>query len=158
MRSILFVLPALLWASPALADDGGQPTDLEKLLNSIPDIETKAPPPVETPKEPEGGLDFPTYTRELREAVLSHWEPNPKLIAKNPRLTCQMLVKVNPDGTLGDALMAQSSGDKKFDASAVAAVLATARIEPPPDSLRGTVSQGVLVNFVAAAAAAKSGK
>ena len=152
MRHIVPVLLALLCASPARAGDGEPSSDLEKLLNSIPDVQNKPLPPVEKPAEEEEGMDFPAYTRVVREAVLSRWQPSAKVIAKNPRLTCQMLVMINADGTLGDAMMAQSSGDKKFDASAVAAVLATPSVQAPPDSLRGTVAQGVLVNFVAAAA------
>lgn len=157
MRTIVIVLPALLWAAPVLAQDppaqdAAQSDDLQKLLNSIPNIETKAPPPAEKPPEEQEGVDLFTYTADVRKAVLSHWAPAAKLIEKNPRLTCQLLVKINEDGTLGDALVSQSSGNKKFDESAAAAVLATPGVMAPPVSLRGTVAQGVLVNFVAAAA------
>ena len=152
MRTTLLLLPTLLWTAPALAQESGGSTDLQNLLNNLPTIEQKALPPAEKPAEEEEGMDLYTFTAEVRKAVLSHWAPAPKLIAKNPNLTCQLLVKVNEDGTLGDALVAQSSGNTKFDESAAAAVLATPSVSVPPPSLRGTVAQGVLVNFVAAAA------
>lgn len=150
MRTTLILLPTLLWTAPALAQESGSSDDLQKLLNSIPTIEQKAPPPAEKPPEEEEGVDLFTFTDQVRKAVLSHWAPAPKLIAKNPTLSCQLLVRINEDGTLGDALVAQSSGNAKFDESAAAAVLATPSVDVPPPSLRGTVAQGVLVNFVAA--------
>lgn len=151
MRTVVVPL-CLLLATPALAQEGGGSGDLQKLLDNLPTIEQKEAPPPEAPKseEEEVGMSMPTYVAEVRKAVLASWNPSPKLIEKNPRLTCQMLVKIGEDGSVGDVVMVQSSGNKKFDKSAGDAALATTSVLAPPDSLRGMAAQGVLVNFVAA--------
>lgn len=141
----------LLLSAPALAQDSGQPNDLQKLLDSIPTIETKAPPPVEAPKVEEQGMDLPTYVAEVQKTILANWQPSPKLVEKHPTLTAQLLVKINEDGTIADVVAVQLSGNKKFDKSAVAAVFATPSVTVPTISLRATAQSGVLVNFVAAA-------
>lgn len=150
MRTLLTLL-ALMASTAALAQDSAPNNDLQKLLDSIPTIETKEAPPPEKPQEEvEEGMDLPVYVAEVRKAVLANWNPSPKLVAKDPRLTCQLMVKVNEDGTLGDIILVQSSGNKKFDKSASDAALATPSVIAPTAALRGTAMAGILVNFVAA--------
>lgn len=147
-----FVLTALLTSAPAAwaQDAGGEQTDLQKLLDNLPTIESKAPPPEEKPPEVVESIDLPTYTRGVREAILANWFPKAKIVEKHPSLAVQLLVKINADGTIKDTVAVKLSGNKKFDKSAVDAVFSTPSVAVPPISLQGTVESGVLVNFVAA--------
>lgn len=153
MRTLILTLPILL--APALAQDGTN-QDLQNLLNSIPDIEQKAPPPDPNAKPPEeASIDLPTYIGEVRKAVLANWHPSPKVLKKAPGASTQLLVKVQADGTLAvsETRVARSSENSKFDESAVAAVFATTSVPAPPVSLQGTVAMdGVLVTFAASQA------
>ncbi len=156
MRTLITTLSlittlCLVGATPARAQDDAASGDLQKLLDNLPTIETKeAPPPEKPAEEPEEGMDLPAYVAEVRATVLANWNPSPKLIQKNPSLSCQMLVKIGEDGTVGDVIMTQPSGNKKFDQSAGDAALATAKVLAPSYGLRGTAASGILVNFVAA--------
>ena len=137
----------LLLAPTAWAQD----QDLQKLLDNLPTIESKAPPPAETDKPVEEvSIDLPTYTKGVRDAILANWHPKEKLVVKHPSLAAQLLVKVNADGTIKDVVAVKLSDNKKFDKSAVDAVFSTTQVGVPPVSLAGTVESGVLVNFIAA--------
>jgi len=145
----LFALFTTLLSTSALAQDDSS-GDLQKLLDNLPTIEQKALPAEEKPKPEEADIDLPAYLSIVREAIIANWHPSKKLVDKHPSLSCQLLVKVHEDGTLGDVVMMQPSGNGKFDKSAGAAALATTSVMPPPISLRGTAEAGVTITFVAA--------
>lgn len=150
MRTLITLL-LLISATPAFADDSGASGDLQKLLDNLPTVQTKeAPPPEKEKVEEEDAVDLPTYMAEIRNAIFANWTLSPKAAAKDPRLSCQLLVKVNNDGTFGDVVMIQPSGNKKFDKLAGDAVFATPGVTPPPVSLAAAVGAGVPVTFVAA--------
>lgn len=127
-----------------------QQTDLEKMLNSIPDVKQAEAPKTEQAAEVEESIDLPTYTAEVRNAILAGWKPNPKWFKKNPNLAAQFLVKINEDGTLKDVKPARLSGNKKFDQAAFDTVWAVGTVRPPTYALVETVgTQGILVTFAA---------
>ena len=150
-------LVVLLAAPVAFAgDDAPKPAasgDLQKLLNSIPDIQTApTPPPADQKPAEDESMDLPQYTSMVREAIYAHWQPDTKLVAKNPNLGAQLLVKVNEDGSLQAPVAIKLSGNKKFDKSIVDAVFSTPSVKAPGPGMRGTVADGIIVTFVASAA------
>jgi TonB family protein len=148
MRTLFVLFTTLLSTSALAVDDGSG--DLQKLLDNLPTIEQKPLPTEEKPKAEEADMDLPAYLAIVRDAVIATWHPPKKLVDKHPSLNCQLLVKVHEDGTVGDVVMMQPSGNGKFDKSAGAAALATTSVMPPPISLRGTAEAGVTITFVAA--------
>ena len=152
MSRFCFPMLALLLApAVSFAQDSSSPAgDLEKMLNAIPDVKQAEAPKEEQKAEEEQSMDLPTYTAEVRKAVLAQWKPDPKWFKKDPKLAAQFLVKVGEDGTITDVKPVRLSGYKKFDESAFDVIWATGKVLAPTYSLLGTVGeQGVLVNFMA---------
>ena len=149
MKHFALSVTILLLSSTAWADDAGSGS-VDDLLDSIPDITTKEEPEAEkAAPEPVDVLSLPEYVRLARKTVLATWQPSDKIVRKQPNLVTEMLIKIDPDGTISDISMVQSSGNKKFDKSAYAAITTTARIEAPPASLSDNVGNGVVVTFEA---------
>lgn len=152
-RAHLLCLPLALslLAAPAYADDGPAGDDLQKLLNSIPDIQQAPVPEAEKPaSEEEESMTLPQYITQVRQAIYANWRPDPKLAAKQPNLGAQLLVKVGDKGEVTGVVAVKLSGDKKFDKTCVAAALETKSVPAPPLALVTPAQNGLLINFVAA--------
>lgn len=149
-RLLLFPLSLSLLAAPAFADDGAGGDDLQKLLNSIPDIQQAPPPAAESPQAAEeDGMELPQYTTLVRKAIYANWKNDPKLAEKHPELATQLLVKIDSEGKVTSVAAVKLSGDKKFDKACVGAALATPTVPAPTAALASAASTGLLINFVA---------
>lgn len=140
------VLVVLCLSATASAQDDS----LQKLLDNIPNIEQpKAAVEEKAAEEAEPEIDLAAYTAMVRQAVLSHWEPNAKTAKKHPEYAAQFLVKIGEDGSITDVRANRLSGNKKFDQGALDAINNTPPLMAPTDSLRTTAAAGLLVTFVA---------
>ena len=131
---------------PAQAASPGSGS-VDDLLDSIPDIqvaedEKAAPPPVEV-------LSLPEYVAQCRSTILDRWVPSEKLVRKKPGLVTEMLIKIDAEGKISGISIIESSGNKKFDKSAYAAVAGDFQVDPPPRGIRSNVGSGVVVTFAA---------
>jgi len=141
LTSILCLL-SLPLAGSVRADDS-----LDSLLNNIPKIEN-AVDPDNAPREAEvPDVEFTTYAAQVQTQVLAGWKPSKGTIKKNPSIETRLVLIIDPSGVIQAIKPMVLSGDKKYDASAVAAVNALGTAAVPPPNLVSLARQGVVVTF-----------
>lgn len=71
------------------------------------------------------------YKGFILNAIASHW-----LISRaiDPKLSCQFLIDLQPDGTVARLTLIRSSGDSVLDQSARAAILKASPLPVPHDA------------------------
>lgn len=97
-----------------------------------------------------GNLNDPEmkkWQERAKKALIPNFTPLPSVVAAHPTYKVVVTVKVAADGTLSDPEVSKSSGDPSFDNAAVNAVLKTGRVAAPPEAWRGSVADGVEVEF-----------
>lgn len=156
-RSPLFALLALLSPAALAQDEGGSSGSgsIDDLLGSIPEIEDQAPADAAPPPPPPEAT-FPEYTKAVNKALLKAWAPKKKAL-KDPKAEARFTLMVDAEGQITGVRPLSLSGDKHFDQSCLDAISATDALPPPPPSLRGSASQGLVVVFPATWAIKKAG-
>jgi outer membrane biosynthesis protein TonB len=154
LRLIVAPLAALgLLAAPvALAED------LDKLLDSIPTIETKEDEAAkeaaeeaakEAAADPLAEDSLDVYVQRCRDHVLSYFEVPKSIAKKAPDTTSTVLLKLYGDGTYMAIAQVRPSDEKKFDKAVLKAIQAAAPLPKPPVSLRNVAAKGIRVEFTA---------
>ena len=96
-----------------------------------------------------GGIGGPVdpeaarYLLELRQALLPHWNPLPRIIEENPDIATVISVWISDKGRYQDAEVRQSSGSDSFDRSCTVAVAKAGTLPLPPDRFRVETRKGI---------------
>ncbi len=86
-------------------------------------------------------LRFQIYYTQLWERIRRHWIL-PEVLVKNPRgLVAVVVMRIRRDGSLEKVWLEQSSGNPRFDASALRAARQAAPYPPLPSGLRQSVHE-----------------
>ncbi len=86
-------------------------------------------------------MRFQVYYTELWERIRRHWVL-PEVLVKNPRgLVAVVVMRIRRDGSLEKVWLEQSSGNPRFDASALRAARQAAPYPPLPSGLRQSVHE-----------------
>ncbi len=100
----------------------------------------------------EGDSPTPTmvnaYFGLLKARVKAHYQV-PSVIGADAcqRLVAQVMVRMNPDGSVSDVRIHKSSGADLFDSAVVSAVKQASPLPPPPENMRQMVKTGFGFNF-----------
>lgn len=116
----------LLAALSARADDG-----VDTLLQNIPTIEQKAEAPA-APPPPPPELDRAGYARLVQGHLLGALALTDKEKQKHAAARVTLLVKIDAQGGLTQAVLTESSGDKRFEKRVLASLEAAAPYPAPP--------------------------
>lgn len=156
-RLSLLVLTLAVCVAPGLAH-AQQGQDLDKLLQSIPTVETKPDPAAEAAaaeearrKADEEGT-IPAYTAACQKLAFDAWAPSKGLLKKHPATKTSFLVSIGADGAVLGVRAGVLSGDKKLDQSALDAIAAIPSFPAPPPALAIEVERGVVVELSTKAA------
>lgn len=152
-----------LLAAPAvalalLAAPVAHAQDLDKLLDSIPTIETQEDEAAkiaaeaaakEAAADPLAEESLDVYVKRCREHVLSYFEAPKSVAKKAPETASTVLVKLYGDGSYMAIAQVRPSDDKKFDKAVLKALQAASPLPKPPVSLRNVAAKGIRVEFTA---------
>lgn len=152
-----FAAYALLfgWGSTAAAQQG---QDLDKLLNSIPTVQTQPDPAAAAAAEEEARRkadeegSLPAYVSACQKLAFDAWAPSKGLLKKHPATKTSFLVSVGADGSILGVKAGVLSGDKKLDQSALDAIAAVPKFPVPAPSLAYEVERGVVIELSTKAA------
>lgn len=98
-----------------------------------------------TPMDPE----LARYIVKLRQRILPHWTPLPRLIRENPDIETVVGVWLDPDGVVQVVRVLKDSGSASYDQSCLRAVRKAARLPLPPDKYLSKLNQGIAIRFPA---------
>ena len=91
------------------------------------------------------GSPFWQYYQHVHDQMYEAWEqPGDSLSQK---LVAKVLIRVARDGTIADAALRNSSGNKLMDDSALTAARKVQRLEPPPDALVKGAFAEITIDF-----------
>ncbi|MBN1335284.1 MAG: TonB C-terminal domain-containing protein [Deltaproteobacteria bacterium] len=93
--------------------------------------------------------DLARYNMELRQAVIPHWTPLPRIIQENPTAWAVVEVRLALDGRVDDVRVARSSGIASFDESCLRAVSRAGRLPLPPSRFPNLAQDGILLMLTA---------
>lgn len=132
----------LLAALSARADDG-----VDALLQNIPTIEQKAEAPA-APPPPPPELDLAGYARLVQSHLVGKLALTDKEKKKHGAARVTLLLKVDAQGALAQAILTDSSGDKRFEKRVLEAVEAAAPYPAPPAAfvLTGPAATTVVIS------------
>ena len=156
---------ALLLGSLLLRTAGAQaeePTDLDKLLQGIPEVKNGPDPGAEARaaeaerlRQEELGT-LPAYIKACRRAVFDQWQPPAKSLKKAPKAKTSFLVSIGDDGSILSVRAGELSGDKKFDQSGLDAISRVDKMPVPPPGISIEAERGILIELPAKAAIARA--
>ena len=90
------------------------------------------------------GVEFLMYTQQLQKRVQENWI----VTEKKPGLVASVSFMIQPNGSVQEVEMTQSSGNNAFDQSVVRAIRKAAPFPPPPLSyVQEFATQKIVMNF-----------
>lgn len=147
---------ALLGICSTAAAQQGQ--DLDKMLNSIPTVQTQPDPAAAAAAEEEARRkadeegSLPAYVEACQKLAFDAWAPSKGILKKHPATKTSFLVSVGADGSIQTVKAGVLSGDKKLDQSALDAIAAVPKFPVPAPSLAFEVERGVVIELSTKAA------
>ncbi|MBF0436177.1 MAG: cell envelope integrity protein TolA [Magnetococcales bacterium] len=102
----------------------------DKVEKEVP-AESQDDSQVEQPEPSVSPTILARWQRNITTTVRNNWSKPNGLVNEN-KLEVKLRVKVGPDGSLLDATIEHSSGNKGFDGSVLRAISKTRTVDPPP--------------------------
>jgi hypothetical protein len=142
-----------LLVTPASAGD-----DLGGLLDSIPDIETKAPETEETEEdrrqatldEDLGQVSIGAYQQQVRDHVLAAMSLPKGVVKKSGAVEYGFVLKITSSGKIDQLGATKLADDKKLDKKVIEAVRAAGPVPKPPIVHRDDALRGIKITFTVA--------
>lgn len=91
----------------------------------------------------EQDAEFLLYYKDVQDKIKESWN----FAGGNPNLTATVVFGINPDGSLNELKIINSSSDPAFDDSVLRAIKRAAPFLPPPEKYRGQFAGGVRAAF-----------
>jgi protein TonB len=90
------------------------------------------------------------YATQIFETIRRNWTAPTGLVndAELVRLTTEIVVRVDDNGTLLEPRMRKPSGNQFFDDSCMQAIKAAGKVPPPPAAVKALYRRGVSLDFV----------